>query len=221
MSALADVTNTTTPIAENARLSLTTELSEHLLTNGYVRIDGVEEYVLSACERNDLKLLKLVREHSKLPWDMRVAGAKCAEDHGHTECVEYLRLDDSLCVKKAKKSPGSPRQMNGALKSIASSGNVDRLMEAMTDGTATASYKRAYEAAVGGEGLIMAYGGDTEFGEDDCLKDAPLNPRSLESVELWLAETQKVSKRKVPKQYDAWGQGALMAVLGHFKKVLA
>lgn len=35
-------------------------------------------------------------------------------------------------------------------------------MEAMTDGTATASYKRAYEAAVGGEGLLMAYGGDGE-----------------------------------------------------------
>ena len=87
MGALADVTNTKTPTVENTCLSLTVELSEHLLTNGYVKIDGLEKYVLSACERGDLQLLKLVREHSKLPWDMRVAGAKCA----HGVCRKVAR----------------------------------------------------------------------------------------------------------------------------------
>jgi hypothetical protein len=219
-TALTDVTNTTTTAsAEKARFFMTTELSEHLLKNEYVKLDGVEEYVLRACERNDLEFLKLIRAGSELSLETRLAGAKRAKEHGHNDCAAYLRLDDSVCMKKAKKSRAQQgaRQTKDVFKDIE---NVDDLIDRLTNGTASGSYRRAYEDAVGGQGLRMAYGGDAEFGEDDCLKDAPLNPRSLESVELWLAETQKVSRRAIKGQYDSYGQGILNAVLGHLKRVL-
>ena len=125
--------------------------------------------------------------------------------------AEYLRSDRArhLPPKKAY-----TRKTTNALKDLVKRKDVEALVDAMTNGTASPGYKKAFEAAISGQGVVMARGLPAKFGRDGCLRDTPLNPRSLESVELWLTEVKKLVNK------DTASQGALSAILGHFKLAL-